>query len=149
MPSFVMRALCDDPIEVYGGGDQISDCIYVEDVAKVFVAALEFTMKHGSLWKPGGSNWVDSFEVGPDNKEAVTVREIAEMVIKEVASSSTIQDVPMRPGEVSGAVVSARQHTLGPLKEFGIEPQNFVPLEEGIQRTVEYYRDYKREQDRL
>jgi UDP-glucose 4-epimerase len=116
MPSFVCRALTGQDIEVYGGGNQVSDCVYVADVARVFVAALEYTMKYGSYWEPGFSN--DAFEVGPAPHESMSVRQIAEMVIDLSGSKSQIRELPMRPGEVSNSIVSAQQKTLAPLLEF-------------------------------
>lgn len=137
MPSFVMRALCDHDIEVYGGGTQISDCIHVRDVAEVFVAALKYTEEHGSLYS---NTSFDAFEVGPSEKNH-TVKEVAEMVKKVAISKSEIVDVPMRRGEVPNAIVSANPDTLTPLKEYGIDPHEFIPLQDGIQETVQWYRD--------
>jgi len=130
MPSFVCRALVGDDIELYGGGIQISDCIYVGDVARTFVAALDYTR----------NNAPDTFEVGP--VESNTVREIAELVVNNAAeysdARSKIISVPMRPGEVPGASVFANVENLSKLK---IDPKDFVSLEDGIQRTLKYYHD--------
>lgn len=138
MPSFIMRALHGDVIEVYGDGTQISDCVHVRDVAKVFVAALKYTEEYGSLWYPGSMDH-DSFEVGPKN-DNVTVRDIAEMVVKIAQSDSEIVGLPMRPGEVAGATVRANLSSLIHLKQYGIDPDEFIPLGEGITETVEWYR---------
>lgn len=130
MPSFICRALVGDDIELYGGGSQISDCVYVGDVARVFVAALDYTRK----------NDPDTFEVGP--LEHYTVRETAEKVISHTAlianKVSNIVDLPMRPGEVPGSVVSA---DVSNLSKLDIDPNDFVNLDEGIKRTVRYYAD--------
>ena len=130
-PSFICRALAGDPIEVYGDGTQVSDCIYVEDVARTFVTALEYTAENGPLAKPA--------EVGP--VESCTVNHVAKLVASEVGLRHTgveteIRHLPMRPGEVPGAVVRSDTTTLGPL---GIDPQRFVSLEEGIHRTVRWF----------
>lgn len=138
MPSFIMRALHGHDIEVYGGGTQISDCVHVSDVAKVFVAALKYTEKYGSLWEPG-ADW-DSFEVGPPN-DSYTVKDIARLVVLASSSKSTIVDLPMRPGEVPGATVRANLYTLKWLEEFGINPDEFISLKDGILQTVKWYRD--------
>lgn len=138
MPSFIMRALLGEDIQVYGGGTQISDCVHVRDVAKVFVAALKYTEDHGSLWG-SGSSW-DSFEVGPAY-DAFNVRSIAHLVVEEAGSDSKIVELPMRPGEVEGAIVRADLRSLKLLKEYGIDADDFIPLEEGIRETVQWYRD--------
>lgn len=132
MPSFVCRALVGDDIELYGGGVQISDCVYVSDVAWTFVEALEHLMGGG---KP------DTYEVGPTS--SVTVSEIADMVLAEAQkwtnSDSRIVSLPMRPGEVPGATVSA---DVSKLVQLGIQPDaDFLQLEGGIELTVKWYYD--------
>ncbi len=129
MPSFICRALNGDDIEVYGDGKQISDCVYVQDVARVFVQALEYTNYHGAPEKP--------IEVGP--AESITVNEIAQMIIDKSESSSRLIHLPMRPGETPNAVVSSDVSTLGILGE---DARNFVSLEKGIENTIEYYKTY-------
>jgi UDP-glucose 4-epimerase len=147
MPSFICRALMGDDIEVYGGGTQVSDCVYVADVAKTFVAALQYTEKYGSYWSPGAI--YDAFEVGPLNYPAVSVKAIAELVVKIADSNSRIVTHDMRPGETPNAIVTSDPQTLTPLEEFGLDQNNFVPLRDGIFRTVRYYNDYLRKQKML
>jgi UDP-glucose 4-epimerase len=131
LPALSCRALTGAPIEVYGDGTQISDCVYVEDVAKAFVAALEHTAVNGPTERP--------VEVGP--LTSVTVNDIAALVAgyAAVVTGRPIVDLvhlPMRPGEVPNAVVSSDTDTL---KQIGLDAADFVPLDEGIRRTVDYY----------
>lgn len=133
MPAFICRALTGSPIEVYGDGTQVSDCVYVGDVARVFVAALEYTAEHGGVENPIG--------VGP--KDSVTVNDVAEQVAFEAHYQTGVPQVdiihlPMRPGEVPNAVVNADTSTLEVLpREYWAD--TFVTLEHGIQETVDYY----------
>ena len=53
IPSFVSRALHGEPIEVYGDGSQVMDMIYVTDVARCLVAALENRPSGGALYAAG------------------------------------------------------------------------------------------------
>lgn len=131
LPSFTCRALTGTPLEVYGDGKQVSDCVYVADVASAFVTALEHTVASGPLEKPA--------EVGP--VESCTVNDVARLVSRFAAeatgrSEAEITHLPMRPGEVPGAVVRSDTSTLEPL---GIDANEFVSLEEGVRRTVEWY----------
>lgn len=133
MPAFVCRALTGSPIEVYGDGTQVSDCVYVGDVARVFVGALEHTAAHGALADPVG--------VGP--AISVTVNEVADMVRNEVALALGEEPVdlvhlPMRPGEVPNAVVRADVSTLLQLPE-EFHENTFTSLRKGVARTVEHY----------
>jgi UDP-glucose 4-epimerase len=133
-PSFVCRALTGTDIEVYGDGTQISDCVYVADVARAFVAALEHTAEHGPTERP--------VEVGP--LESCTVNDIARLVAEEATGYTGLQPVgikhlPMRPGEVPNAVVTSDTSTL---QQIGLTAADFVPLDEGIHHTVRYYAEH-------
>ncbi len=131
LPAFACRALTGTDIEVYGDGTQISDCVYVEDVAKTFVTALERTAADGAIESPVGC--------GP--KASVTINEIAWKVASEAARATGekavgITHLPMRPGEVPNAVVCADTDSLALI---GMDADDFLPLDEGIRRTVEWF----------
>jgi UDP-glucose 4-epimerase len=130
MPAFICRALSGMPLEVYGDGQQISDCVYVADVARVLVSALECASD--------GHTWPAPVEVGPNWH--VTVRQVAEMVLTDVARRTgtwgEIVYLPMRPGEPEGGKVTADTSTLA---EVGEDPERFTSLREGIGSTVEWF----------
>jgi UDP-glucose 4-epimerase len=141
MPSFICRSLAGEPIEVYGDGSQIMDVIYVADVAKVLVGALESTAAGGPLAAPGlvaEPEKMRTFEAGTGR--ATTVNEIAQAVVEEVLRQTgqviPVNHLPMRPGEDERSVVLGQPDTLKPL---GIVPEEFVPLEEGVRRTVAHF----------
>jgi UDP-glucose 4-epimerase len=122
MPTFITAALRGDPIVVYGDGEQVMDCVYVNDVARVLVRAL--LVDHGVY---------DSvFEAGTGRP--TTVNEIAEAVIAEVGSG-TVEHAPMRPGEPGNSVVLGNPLTLEPLGPLGL-----TKLEDRLKPTVAYYR---------
>lgn len=129
-PAFVCRALSGQPIEVYGDGTQVSDMIYVEDVARAFVAALDLAASDREI--------PEIIEVGPE--ESHTVNEVAEVVIETCVERGydpvPLKHLPMRPGEVPNSVVAADTTTLAHL---GMDAGKFVSLEEGLARTVDYY----------
>jgi UDP-glucose 4-epimerase len=136
LPAFTCRALTGTDIEVYGDGTQISDCVYVKDVAYVFAEALKWTQANRRpTEKP--------VEVGPI--ESVTVNDIARMVAQEAAIELggvprvDVVHLPMRPGEVPNAVVSANTETL---KQIEVDPTQFMPLQDGIRATVCYYAEH-------
>lgn len=131
LPAFSCRALTGTDIEVYGDGTQVSDCVWVGDVARTFVSALEYTATNGPLEKAA--------EVGP--VESATVNDVARLVAEEAAIATGrepvgITHLPMRPGEVPNAVVRSDVSTLEPL---GIDANGFVSLEEGVKRTVTWF----------
>lgn len=130
IPALTCRALTGAPVEIYGDGTQISDCIYVEDVAKTFVQTLEVTARYGALEKP--------VEVGPVVSN--TVNEIADLVINFASNvtgtASEIVHLPMRPGEVPNAIVCADTSTLD---QIGFNAEEFLSVEEGLERTVQWF----------
>lgn len=133
MPNFVLPALRNQDILVYGDGEQKMDMIYVRDLADVLVRAL--VVEHGVYDKV--------FDAGTGL--APTVNQIAETVIRvvsktnSVASSlSKLSHATMRPGEPERSAVVGDPETLRPL--FGGELPKFVSLDDGVLRTVEYYR---------
>lgn len=162
-PSFVCRALSGWPLQVYGDGQQISDMVYVGDVARVLVEALEYCAR----------DQVPQYciEIGPLTSS--TVREVAELVARVAedlgAPAGELEFLEMRPGEQtarqlswSGAltieqamvnfgahpylarkamrpftnVVSADTRTL---EQVGIDPMSLTPLDVGIRETVQWY----------
>jgi UDP-glucose 4-epimerase len=134
LPAFACRALTGAPIEVYGNGTQVSDCVYVIDVAEAFTTALEHTAAHGATAKP--------VEVGPAT--SATVLDVAHLVAKAAADITgrppvEIVHLPMRPGEVPNAVVSADVSTLA---QIGLDAGGFVTLEDGVRRTVGWFAEH-------
>lgn len=127
MPSFICRALTGADIEVYGDGSQVSDMVHVADVARVLVSALEHCAADDTPKV--------TLEVGP--LEHHSVLDIACMVHEACGSESRITHLPMRPGEEPGASVTANPSTL---TQVGIDPSTLIPLVEGVESTVRYYR---------
>lgn len=135
MPAFVGRALTGVPIEVYGDGRQISDCVHVHDVARTLVRALEHASYGGVL--------PSVVEVGPS--EHATVRDVAAYVQAAAARlgfaqpDNPIVELPMRPGETPGARVVADNSTM---KMLDLDPSNLIDLGPGIEQTVDWYANY-------
>jgi UDP-glucose 4-epimerase len=134
MPAFICRALTGQPIEIYGDGEQVSDMVWVGDVARTLVRALECVDSFG---KPIET----TLEAGP--KDSHTVNEIATKVneLTERLTGIEAQEIvhlPMRPGEVAGDKVTANPATLSLV---GIDPNTLVTLDEGIEATIRWFMD--------
>ena len=136
MPSFICRALSDDPIEIYGDGEQVMDMIYVTDVANVLVSALETLDEKGRI----------ESQIEAGTGEHTTVNDIADAVHAEVFAQTgidaDIKHLPMRKGEPDRSVVVGNPKTL---KQVGVDPKGLVTLAEGVQSTVDYFRKYLKE----
>jgi nucleoside-diphosphate-sugar epimerase len=125
IPNFIMPALKDKTIEIYGSGEQVMDMIYIDDMAEVLVRAL--LKMHGLYHRVFEAGW----------GLYTTVNETAELVIKLVGKGK-IRHVPMRPGEEENSVVKADPDALKFLDLYPMD--DFVPLREGLKRTIESYR---------
>lgn len=141
MPSFICRALAGEPIEIYGDGNQIMDMIYVGDVARTLVTALESTAAGGPL-RPAPYNGREAtFEAGTGRP--TDINEIASIVARSVGKKTNrtpnIVRSPMRAGEDERSVVLGDPSTLEPL---GIDRKALLPLEMGVDKTVDYFIEY-------
>lgn len=125
IPNFIIPALNQEVITIYGTGNQIMDFIYVEDLAEILCRAL--LNEHGVYDK--------IFEAGSGNRTSISY--IAEQVKLLAASTSTIEYKPMRPGETKDSVVIANTKTLEPL-----DFKEFTSLSEGLRNTIEFYRQH-------
>jgi UDP-glucose 4-epimerase len=133
-PAFICRALNGDPVEVYGGGVQVSDMVYVKDVAEGLVLSLEAANQGRIFDKP--------IEIGPTKHHSV--REIAETIIrisqefgyKEVPITS----LPMRPGETPNSFVIAKNETLSFI---GMMPEELLSLDDGMRETIRWFHENK------
>jgi UDP-glucose 4-epimerase len=129
IPSFIARALHGQPIEVYGDGSQVMDMIYVTDVARCLVTALENGPSGGTVYAAGTGR-------------RTTVADIAKAVQAEVKQQTgtavAIEHLPMRRGETPGSEVLADPEQV---RALGIDPDEFTTLEDGLRETVAHYRD--------
>lgn len=122
-PNFIIKAMANEPIKVYGNGEQLLDVIYAGDTAEILVRAL--TMDHGCYDKV--------MEAGLG--KPVTANYFAEKVIEFVGSTSTLNHVPMRAGEPMNSITVGDPATMAPLGEL-----NMTPFEEGLKKTVDWYK---------
>jgi dTDP-glucose 4,6-dehydratase len=121
IPLCVLNALAGDPLPVYGDGMQVRNWIFVED----FCAGIDLVLERGEAgeaYNVGGPDELPNIEV---------VKTILSLTGRD---ESLIEYVTDRPGH-------DRRYSLGSEKarELGWEAQ--VGFEEGLRRTVEWYRD--------
>ena len=126
IPNFCLPALRNEPITIYGSGEQVMDFIFVDDLADILCRAL--LSEH---------NAYDSvIEAGSGQRTSINF--IAEKIIELSGSTSVIEHVGMRPGEIPDSVVVADIKTLKPLK---YRAADFTPLADGLKRTIDFYRE--------
>ena len=119
VPNFMAQAIRDEPLTVYGDGSQTRSLCYVSDLVRGVLAALERA---------------DELPVNLGNPEEVTVLKLAETIVRLAGSHSKIvfRDLPVDdPKQRRPDITRAR-------RLIGWEPE--VGLEDGLARTLEYFR---------
>src|SRR5438552_8251019 len=121
--NFIVQALKAEPLTVYGDGSQTRSFCYVDDLIEGIVRLFE----RGA---PEPTN------IG--NPDEFTVRQLAELVLQLTGSASpiTVEPLPTDDPKVRQPDIQRARETLG------WEPK--VSLEEGLRRTIEYFRGLSR-----
>jgi dTDP-glucose 4,6-dehydratase len=119
VPNFMAQAIRGEPLTVYGDGSQTRSLCYVSDLVRGVLAVLEKG---------------DELPVNLGNPHEVTVLELAETIIRLAKSRSRIdhRELPVDdPKQRRPDIARAK-------KLLGWQPE--VPLEDGLRRTLEYFR---------
>jgi len=125
----VRRALAGEPLTVYGAGDQLRDYIYVEDVARAFIAAARHSAALNGRYFIVGSG------------QGHTIAEAMRMVAARCAARSG-REVPVRHVEPPGALSPIEQrHFVADCHRFCAATgwHASCTLAEGIDRTMEVF----------
>lgn len=125
IPNFIVRALKNELLEIYGSGQKYMDCIYVEDVAKVLRLASESAHVSGKVFQIGSG-------------ESIKVVDLAHKIISLTNSKSSLKFLPMRRGEPEGNGSSVAVDLKDWLLFCNWKPK--TSLEEGLSRTIEWYK---------
>jgi UDP-glucuronate decarboxylase len=118
--NFIVQALKGEDLTVYGDGTQTRSFCYVDDLVEGFVRLMkqEETVGPVNIGNPG----------------EFTMLELAELVLKKVGGKSKITHLPLPADDPK----QRRPDITLAKKALGWEPT--VPLEEGLNRTIEYFR---------
>lgn len=119
--NFVVSALADKPLTVYGNGEQTRSFCYIDDLIDGLVA-----MMHSS------DDVIGPINLG--NPGEFTIAELADLVIAETGTKGGIEYRPLPQDDpVRRQPDITRAKTI-----LGWEPK--IPLADGLKRTVEYFR---------
>ncbi|EFP59502.1 SDR family oxidoreductase [Dermacoccus nishinomiyaensis] len=120
IPNFVRQALAGEPVTVSGDGDQTRSICYVDDLVAAILAMLLETHDPGPV------------NIG--NPHEISMRDLAQWIIELAGSSSTLEFIE-RPTDDPSV---RRPDTTKAQRLLGWSPQ--VPVETGLQRTIEWFR---------
>ena len=117
--NFIVAALKEEPLEIFGDGEQTRSFCYVSDLIDVILKMMN------------KDDFIGPVNIG--NPGEFTIRELAEKILKLTGSRSKIQVRQERsddPGRRRPDISLARE-------KLGWEPS--VDLEEGLGKTIEYF----------
>jgi dTDP-glucose 4,6-dehydratase len=121
IPLMISNAMEDKPLPIYGDGMQVRDWLYVDDHCRAVRAALEKGTP-GEIYNIGGSR-------------ALPNRRVVELILEALGKPrSLMTEVADRPGhDRRYAITTAKlEHASG--------WRAMVPFEEGLERTIRWYR---------
>lgn len=119
--NFIMPALRDEPITIYGDGTQRRSFCHVDDLIDGFLALMD-----SEPGRPGPVNIGSPVEF--------TIRQLAETVIEMIGSKSELIRLPLPQDDPL-----QRKPDISLAHEWlGWEPK--VPLESGLTQTIDYFR---------
>jgi len=119
--NFIVQALQNEPITLYGDGLQTRSFCYVDDLINAFLLMMKSP---------------DDFHgpVNLGNPTEFTIKELAELVVELTGSSSELIYMPLPKDDPM-----QRQPDITLAKErLGWEPS--IPLREGLKRTIEHFK---------
>jgi len=122
IPLMISNAIEDKPLPIYGDGMQVRDWLYVDDHCRAVRAALE-KGEPGEIYNIGGSR-------------ALPNRRVVEMILEALGKPySLMTPVADRPGH-------DRRYAITTAKlEQAAGWRALVPFEEGLERTIRWYRE--------
>jgi len=119
--NFIVQALQDKPITIYGDGSQTRSFCYVDDLIEGFIRLMD-----------APDNVSGPVNIG--NPGEFTIRQLAEIVIQMTGSRSELVQMPLPqddPLQRRPDITLAREL-------LGWEPT--IPLRQGLERTIDYFK---------
>ena len=119
--NFIVSALQDRPLPVYGDGSQTRSFCYVDDLIDGLVAMMN-----------SPEDVIGPINLG--NPGEFTIAELADLVLQQIPSKAGIEHLPLPTDDPI-----RRQPDITRAKEaLGWQPT--IPLSDGLTRTIEYFR---------
>jgi UDP-glucuronate decarboxylase len=118
--NLIIQALKNEPMTVYGNGNQTRSFCYVDDMIDAFVS---FMATEDNLTGP----------INLGNPQEFSIRQLAETIKKQIGSSSTINYKPLPSDDPQ-----QRKPDIS-LAEKYLNWEPTISLEEGLTKTIEYF----------
>jgi len=118
--NFIVQALANEDITIYGDGSQTRSFCYVDDLIEGFIRMMQC------------EDFIGPVNIG--NPGEFTIRELADLVIEMTGSSSKLESMPLPdddPTQRQPDITLARE-------KLGWEPK--VQLHDGLKKTIDYFK---------
>lgn len=121
IPFFIINALCDESLPVFGDGLQVRDWLYVEDNCK----AIDLVLQKGKIG--------EKYNVGADNEH--TNMEITSVILKQLNKPSSLMK------HVKDRLGHDRRYSLdsSKIKKLGWKPEKSKDFENTLKQTIQWY----------
>jgi UDP-glucuronate 4-epimerase len=140
--SFTKKMLAGEPIDVFNFGQHARDFTYIDDVVDGVIAALDKVARPNPNWNSAEPDPASStapyrlYNIG--NNQPVELMYFIECIERAVGKKALKNLLPAQPGDVPRTVADVDAL----VADIGFQPR--TPIEEGIRRFVEWYREFYR-----
>ena len=120
--NFIVQALKNEPITLYGGGSQTRSFCYVDDLIDGMISLMETA-----------DDVIGPMNLG--NPSEFTIRALAEKIITMTGAQSPLEDRPLPADDPARRCpdITLAQNTLGWTPK--------VALEDGLRKTIDYFKN--------
>lgn len=138
--SFTKAILENRTIDIYNHGDMLRDFTYVDDIVEGVVRILDHVPAGDPSWTGKNPDPASSkapykiYNIG--NSSPVKLMDFISAIEKALGMEAKKNFLPMQPGDVYGTFADVS----GLVRDIGYSPN--TPLEKGIAKFVDWYRDY-------
>jgi UDP-glucuronate 4-epimerase len=140
--SFTKKMLAGEPIDVFNFGQHARDFTYIDDVVAGVIATLDKVAKPNPNWNSAKPDPASSsapyrlYNIG--NNQPVELMYFIECIERAVGKKALKNLLPAQPGDVPRTFADVDAL----VADIGFQPR--TPIEEGIRRFVEWYREFYR-----
>lgn len=119
VPIFIDKAVRNEPITIFGDGEQTRDFVYVKDV----VAANVFLATRPEL----------SGVYNVANGRTISIKALAQKIVALTGSKSEVRFAPERPGDIKHSCAA-----IDKIRSAGYQPSN--AFDDGLSATINFFR---------
>lgn len=123
--AFVLRAIRDEPIDIHGDGGQIRAWCYIDDIIDAILGCLVKAEAIGQVFNIGNP------------RSTITIYNLARLVQRVCGSRSSLRFLDVDQSDVELRIPNIEKAR----RLLAFEPR--VDLEEGLERTADYFRDHE------